>query len=156
MNIWIYFSQGSALLDITSGGNMSDYFRTTYKFMDLSPHVLIPMHGRVNMWPKHMLCGYLKNRRNRESTILKAIKGGGKTLFDIVAYTYADVDSNLWLPAASNVRLHVDHLAQQDKFPKVALVYLSSLIFACPILHTLFFMSYFAFLYVYAFVLCKL
>ncbi|CAA2979210.1 uncharacterized protein LOC111390456 [Olea europaea subsp. europaea] len=87
--------QGSALLDITSGGNMSDYFRTTYKFMDLSPHVLIPMHGRVNMWPKHMLCGYLKNRRNRESTILKAIKGGGKTLFDIVAYTYADVDRNL-------------------------------------------------------------
>ncbi|XP_022871264.1 uncharacterized protein LOC111390445 [Olea europaea var. sylvestris] len=76
------------------------------------------MHGRVNMWPKHILCGYLKNRRNRESTILKAIKGGGKSLFDIVAYTYADVDSNLWLPAASNVRLHVDHLAQQDKFPK--------------------------------------
>ncbi|CAI9761966.1 unnamed protein product [Fraxinus pennsylvanica] len=110
--------QGSALLDITSGGNMSDYFRTTYKFMDLSPHVLIPMHGRVNMWPKHMLCGYLKNRRNRESTILKSIKGGGKTLFDIVAYTYADVDRSLWLPAASNVRLHVDHLAQQDKLPK--------------------------------------
>ena len=37
-----------------------DYFDTTYKFMELSPHVLIPMHGRVNMWPKHMLCGYLK------------------------------------------------------------------------------------------------
>ncbi|KAL2509675.1 Metallo-hydrolase/oxidoreductase superfamily protein [Forsythia ovata] len=110
--------QGSALLDITSGGNMSEYFRTTYKFMELSPHVLIPMHGRVNMWPKHMLCGYLKNRRNRESTILKAIEGGGKTLFDIVAYTYADVDRSLWLPAASNVRLHVDHLAQKDKLPK--------------------------------------
>ncbi|KAL6529215.1 hypothetical protein OROGR_014838 [Orobanche gracilis] len=110
--------QGSALLDITSGGNMNDYFRTTYKFMELSPHVLIPMHGRVNMWPKHMLCGYLKNRRNRESTILKAIEDGAKTLFDIVAYTYADVDRNLWIPAASNVQLHVDHLAQQNKLPK--------------------------------------
>ncbi|KAI3467064.1 hypothetical protein Pfo_023727 [Paulownia fortunei] len=110
--------QGSALLDITSGGNMSDYFRTTYKFMDLSPHVLIPMHGRVNMWPKHMLCGYLKNRRNRESTILKAIEDGAKTLFDIVAYTYADVDRSLWIHAASNVRLHVDHLALQNKLPQ--------------------------------------
>ncbi|KAL6573722.1 hypothetical protein OROHE_002181 [Orobanche hederae] len=110
--------QGSALLDITSGGNMNDYFRTTYKFMELSPHVLIPMHGRVNMWPKHMLCGYLKNRRNRESTILKSIEDGAKTLFDIVAYTYADVDRNLWIPAASNVQLHVDHLAQQNKLPK--------------------------------------
>ncbi|KAL0430163.1 UNVERIFIED_CONTAM: Hydroxyacylglutathione hydrolase [Sesamum radiatum] len=110
--------QGSALLDITSGGNMSDYFHTTYKFMELSPHVLIPMHGRVNMWPKHMLCGYLKNRRNREATILKAIQEGAKTLFDVVAYTYAEVDRSLWIHAASNVRLHVDHLALQNKLPE--------------------------------------
>ncbi|CAI9096154.1 OLC1v1032237C1 [Oldenlandia corymbosa var. corymbosa] len=110
--------QGSALLDSTSGGNMSDYFRTTYHFMDLSPHNLIPMHGRINIWPKHMLCSYLKNRRARESTILKAIEGGAKTLFDIVSFTYAEVDRSLWFHAASNVKLHVDHLVQQDKLPK--------------------------------------
>ncbi|PHT33394.1 hypothetical protein CQW23_25194 [Capsicum baccatum] len=109
--------QGSALLDGASGGNMKDYFETTYKFIELSPHALIPMHGRTNIWPKHMLCGYLKNRRQRESTILKAIENGAKTLFDIVAYTYADVDRSLWFYASSNVKLHVDHLAQQDKLP---------------------------------------
>lgn len=109
--------QGSAFLDINSGGNMSDYFQTTYKFMDMSPNALISMHGRVNLWPKHMLCGYLKNRRSRESTILKAIEAGSKTLFDIVAYTYADVDRSLWVIAASNVRLHVEHLAHQNKLP---------------------------------------
>ncbi|XAR72330.1 Hydroxyacylglutathione hydrolase [Bertholletia excelsa] len=111
--------QGSAVLDITSGGNMHDYFQTTYKFMEISPHTLIPMHGRPNLWPKHMLCSYLKNRRSRESTILKAIENGAQTLFDIVAYTYADVDRRLWIPAASNVRLHVDHLAQQDRLPRI-------------------------------------
>ncbi|XP_059653946.1 uncharacterized protein LOC132300745 isoform X3 [Cornus florida] len=110
--------QGSAILDITSGGNMTEYFQTTYKFMELSPHALIPMHGRVNLWPKHMLCGYLKNRRGRESSILKAIENGAKTLFDIVAHTYSDVDRSFWIPAASNVRLHVDHLAQEKKLPK--------------------------------------
>ncbi|PSR91143.1 Endoribonuclease [Actinidia chinensis var. chinensis] len=110
--------QGSAVLDISSGGNMHDYFETTYKFLEISPHVLISMHGRLNMWPKHMLCAYLKNRRDRESTILKAIENGAKTLFDIVAYTYANVDCSLWIYAASNVRLHVDHLAHQDKLPK--------------------------------------
>nr|GMD24885.1 uncharacterized protein LOC109156878 isoform X1 [Ipomoea batatas] len=110
--------QGSAILDINSGGNMADYFQTTYKFLELSPHALIPMHGRVNMWPKHMLCGYLRNRRNRESTILKAIENGAKTLFDVVAYTYRDVNPSFWMHASSNVRLHVDHLAQQDKLPK--------------------------------------
>ncbi|EPS73051.1 hypothetical protein M569_01707, partial [Genlisea aurea] len=109
---------GSAVLDITGGGNMSDYFRTTYKFMELSPHILIPMHGRVNMWPKHMLCGYLQNRRNRESTILKAIESGARTLFDIVAYTYAGIDRSLWIHASSNVRLHVEHLALQNKLPE--------------------------------------
>lgn len=110
--------QGSALLDITAGGNMDDYFQSTYKFMEISPHVLIPMHGRLNMWPKHMLCGYLKNRRNREATILKAIEQGAKTLYDIVSYTYAGIDRNLWIHAASNVRLHVDHLSLQNKLPE--------------------------------------
>ncbi|RYR37140.1 hypothetical protein Ahy_A09g042070 isoform C [Arachis hypogaea] len=110
--------QGSAVLDITSGGNMTEYFQTTYEFLNLSPHVLISMHGRINLWPKQMLCGYLKNRRNREANILKAIEGGAKTLFDIVAYVYADVDRRAWIAASSNVRLHVDHLAQQHKLPK--------------------------------------
>ncbi|XP_044489878.1 uncharacterized protein LOC123214182 isoform X2 [Mangifera indica] len=110
--------QGSAVLDITSGGNMTEYFHSTYKFLDLSPHALIPMHGRVNLWPKHMLCGYLKNRRSREASILKAIESGAETLFDIVSEVYAEVDQSFWVPAGSNVRLHVDHLAQQNKLPK--------------------------------------
>ncbi|PKI45854.1 hypothetical protein CRG98_033752 [Punica granatum] len=38
--------QGSAFLDLYSGASMADYFKTTYKFMELSPHALIPMHGR--------------------------------------------------------------------------------------------------------------
>ncbi|KAJ7943134.1 Metallo-beta-lactamase superfamily protein [Quillaja saponaria] len=110
--------QGSSVLDITSGGNMTDYFQSTYKFLDLSPHAIIPMHGRVNLWPKQMLCGYLKNRRSREASILKAIEDGARTLFDIVANVYSEVDRSFWIPAASNVRLHVDHLAKQHKLPK--------------------------------------
>ncbi|XP_010551253.1 PREDICTED: uncharacterized protein LOC104821921 isoform X2 [Tarenaya hassleriana] len=110
--------QGSAALDITSGGNMTEYFQSTYKFLELSPHVLIPMHGRINLWPKHMLCEYLKNRRSREESILKAIEGGARTLFDIVARVYAGVDRKLWLPAASNVRLHIDHLARENRLPE--------------------------------------
>ncbi|CAI0454573.1 unnamed protein product [Linum tenue] len=110
--------QGSAVLDITSGGNMTDYFHSTYKFIDLSPNILIPMHGRVNLWPKNMLCGYLKNRRSREASILKAIEMGSKTLIDIVAKVYSGVDRAFWIPAASNVRLHVAHLAEQGKLPE--------------------------------------
>ncbi|XP_047164643.1 uncharacterized protein LOC124834078 isoform X1 [Vigna umbellata] len=110
--------KGSAVLDARAGGNMSEYFQTTYNFLELSPHALIPMHGRVNVWPKQMLCGYLKNRRSREANILKAIEGGAKTLFDIVEYVYSDVHRGAWIAASANVRLHVDHLAQQHKLPK--------------------------------------
>ncbi|KAJ6889675.1 hypothetical protein NC651_023426 [Populus alba x Populus x berolinensis] len=99
-------------------------------FIELAPHVLIPMHGRVNLWPKRMLCGYLKNRRSRELSILEAIENGAKTLIDIVANIYSEVDRSLWLPASSNVRLHVEHLAQQNKLPKgVVAVYVHSLCF---------------------------
>lgn len=110
--------EGSAVLDASSGGNMTEYFQTTYKFMELSPHVLIPIHGRVNLWPKHMLCGYLKNRRRRESDILRAIENGGKTLYDLVSSVYSEVDRKVWYYAGSNVRLHVEHLAQQEKLPE--------------------------------------
>ncbi|URE17085.1 Metallo-beta-lactamase superfamily, partial [Musa troglodytarum] len=110
--------QGSAVLDVRAGGNLKDYFQTTYRFLDLSPHVLIPMHGRINLWPKQMLCGYLKHRRDRELSILNAIENGSKTLFDIISKSYADVDIKFWLPASSNVRIHVDHLAYQEKLPK--------------------------------------
>ncbi|CAI0553178.1 unnamed protein product [Linum tenue] len=114
--------QGSAVLDSTSGGNMTEYFHSTYKFIDLSPNILIPMHGRVNLWPKNMLCGYLKNRRSREASILEAIETGSKTLIDIVAKVYSGVDRAFWALAASNVRLHVAHLAEQGKLPEVLLV----------------------------------
>ncbi|XP_038719858.1 uncharacterized protein LOC120012485 isoform X4 [Tripterygium wilfordii] len=58
------------------------------------------------------------NRRSREASILKAIENGAQTLFEIVADVYSNVDRSFWIPAASNVRLHMDHLAQQDKLPK--------------------------------------
>lgn len=66
-----------------------------------------------------VLFSIFRNRRKRESTILQAIEDGAKTLFDIVKHTYADVDRSLWIHAASNVRLHVDHLAVQNKLPQV-------------------------------------
>jgi len=60
-----------------------------------------------------------RNRRDRESSILKAIEEGRTTLFDIVATVYMNVDRGLWFAAASNVKLHVEHLAQQNRLPKV-------------------------------------
>ncbi|KAH9306208.1 hypothetical protein KI387_010612, partial [Taxus chinensis] len=109
--------QGSAVLDATSGGNMKDYLETTHKFLELSPHSIIPMHGRPNLWPTNLLCGYVKHRKQREAKVLKAIEGGARTLYEVVSKAYTDVHHNMWIGAASNVKLHVEHLAYQQKLP---------------------------------------
>lgn len=64
----------------------------------------------------HFVC---RNRRSREEAILRAIEEGAKTLYDIVANVYSGVDRSLWVLASWNVRVHVEHLAQLDKLPKV-------------------------------------
>lgn len=69
-----------------------------------------------------------RHRRDRESSILKAIENGAETLFDIVSKIYADVDTKIWIFASSNVRLHVDYLAYQDKLPKVHLLHIHACI----------------------------
>ena len=65
-----------------------------------------------------------RNRRSREANIVKVIEGGAKSLFDIIVYVYSDVDRRAWIAASSNVRLHVDHLAQQHKLPKAMTILL--------------------------------
>ncbi|KAG6550914.1 hypothetical protein Mapa_007529 [Marchantia paleacea] len=110
--------QGSSLLDPTSGGNLQDYLLTTRRLLDLGPHYLVPMHGRPNLWPAHMLCGYIKHREAREAKILKAIQGGARTAYEITSTAYADTPASLWPQALKNVILHVEHLNDNQKLPK--------------------------------------
>lgn len=109
--------QGSSVLDARSGGNMKAYLETTHQFLELSPHIIIPMHGRPSLWPKKLLCGYIKHRKERETKVLKAIESGAATLYEIVSKAYTDVLPVMWVGAASNVKLHVEHLAYQQKLP---------------------------------------
>lgn len=66
-----------------------------------------------------------RNRRSREESILKATENGAQTLYDIVSNVYSGVDRSYWLAASSNVRLHIDNLAVQNKLPKVKALLLS-------------------------------
>lgn len=62
---------------------------------------------------------FSRNRRSREESILKATENGAQTLYDIVSNVYSGVGRSFWLAASSNVRLHIDNLAVQNKLPKV-------------------------------------
>lgn len=71
---------------------------------------------------------FSRNRRTREESILKATEDGAQTLFDIVANVYSSVDRKFWWAASSNVRLHIDNLAVENKLPEVKLSFLSKCI----------------------------
>lgn len=109
--------QGSSVLDATAGGNLKDYFETTHQLLELCSHIIIPMHGQPNLWPTNLLCGYVKHRKQREAKVLKAVEDGARTLYEVVSKAYADVNYTMWIAAASNVKLHVEHLAYQKKLP---------------------------------------
>lgn len=87
-------------------------------------HEIKNLQKDVNLQKLRFFLSIFRNRISRENSILKAIENGAHTLFDIVANVYSDVDRRFWIPAASNVRLHVDHLTQQNKLPKVIFVML--------------------------------
>ena len=66
---------------------------------------------------------FYRHRRSREESILKATEDGAQTLFDIVSNVYSKVDRSFWLAAASNVRLHIDNLAVENKLPEVIILF---------------------------------
>ncbi|KAH7446184.1 hypothetical protein KP509_01G043600 [Ceratopteris richardii] len=110
--------QGSSRLDATSGGNMKDYLATTRTFIRLAPRVIIPMHGKMNLWPLEMLKGYIRHREDREAKILSCINQGAHTAFEIVSQAYADAPPAVWPAALSNAILHVDHLKECKQLPE--------------------------------------
>lgn len=66
---------------------------------------------------------FSRNRRSREKSILKATVDGAQTLYDIVAKVYSSVDRKFWWAASSNVRLHIEKLAVENKLPEVKLFF---------------------------------
>ncbi|KAJ7553494.1 hypothetical protein O6H91_06G100300 [Diphasiastrum complanatum] len=109
--------EGSSFLDADSGGNMQEYLCTTRQFIELRPHFIVPMHGRPNFWPIHLLKGYIRHREARELKILKAIENGARTAYEIVSEAYKETPATAWPAALHNVKLHVEHLNQSNSLP---------------------------------------
>lgn len=87
--------------------------------LDVLASKLCQFYKMMSYWALKYIFFFFRNRRSREISILKAIENGAHTLFEILAKVYSEVDRCFWIPASYNVRLHVEHLARQDKLPKV-------------------------------------
>ena len=94
-------------------GNMARYFASLRLLLERDDEVLLPAHGPGRANPKPLIRGYLAHRRMREQAILNRLKSGDRTIAEIVAAIYADLDPQLRGAAALSVSAHLEHLAEQ-------------------------------------------
>ncbi len=96
-------------------GDMGQYFASLRKLLDRDDDIYLPSHGPARRDPLPLVRGYLAHRRMREAAILSRVAQGARTVPEIVAQIYADVDPRLHGAAALSTRAHLDHLVEQEK-----------------------------------------
>lgn len=104
-------------------GDMGQYFASLRKLLERDDHVYHPGHGPSKRDPLPLVRGYLAHRRMREEAIRARVQQGARSVDEIVASIYADVDPKLHGAAALSTTAHLDHLVEQGKLRKVDGIY---------------------------------
>jgi glyoxylase-like metal-dependent hydrolase (beta-lactamase superfamily II) len=104
-------------------GDMGQYFASLRKLLDRDDHVYHPGHGPSKRDPLPLVRGYLAHRRMREEAIRARVAQGARSVGEIVASIYAEVDPRLHGAAALSTTAHLDHLLEQGKLRRVDGIY---------------------------------
>ncbi len=112
---------------IAGDGNLADYLGSLGKLRRLADaadeagnaglSVLLPGHGPVLDNPVATLDYYLSHRAERLAEIRASLASGDRTIPEIVATVYLDVDKSLWPFAEWSVRAQLDYLATSGELP---------------------------------------
>jgi glyoxylase-like metal-dependent hydrolase (beta-lactamase superfamily II) len=100
----------SVMIHTSKGGDLAQYMQSLERLRGLSPHLLLPAHGRRVENPDALLSGYLEHRRLRERQVLSALRAGHQTVETIAESIYHGLDSVLMAAAHENVRAHLGKL----------------------------------------------
>jgi glyoxylase-like metal-dependent hydrolase (beta-lactamase superfamily II) len=106
---------------IGTDGNLADYLDSLHRLRDLAEQTnlqaLLPGHGPLLPDAAGTLDYYLTHRAERLTEIQAALAAGDRTLAEIVARVYADVDRALWPFAEWSVRAQLDYLRAKGELP---------------------------------------
>jgi hypothetical protein len=93
-------------------GNLGDYLRTLGQLRTRPGGLALPLpgHGAMLADPLGTLDYYLSHRAERLDQVRSALAAGAKTLAEIVAMIYTDVDPSVWPAAEWSVRAQLDYL----------------------------------------------
>ena len=116
-------SRGSLSFSVSRAGDgsLADYLRSLELLRALADEarlqVLLPGHGPLLADPAGALDYYLARRRERLAEVTAALAAGDRSLAQIVARVYADVDRSLWPFAEWSVRAQLEYLAATGGLP---------------------------------------
>lgn len=106
---------------IGSDGSLGDYLdsigRLHVLIEDTSMAALLPGHGPLLTDPAGTLEYYLAHREQRLAEVTDALAAGDRSLAEIVARVYVDVDRALWPFAEWSVRAQLEYLGTRGELP---------------------------------------
>lgn len=96
-------------------GSMSDYMASLEKLMQRDDRMLLPGHGGPVLRPKNFIRGLKAHRKMRERAIIERLAAGDRTIAQIVAAIYRDLDPRLKGAAALSVLAHLEELVARGR-----------------------------------------
>jgi glyoxylase-like metal-dependent hydrolase (beta-lactamase superfamily II) len=106
---------------IGTDGSLGDYLGSLRRLQALaeetSLQALLPGHGPLLTDPAGTLDYYLTHRAQRLAEVQGALAAGDRSLAEIVARVYADVDQALWPFAEWSVRAQLEYLQTRGDLP---------------------------------------
>jgi glyoxylase-like metal-dependent hydrolase (beta-lactamase superfamily II) len=106
---------------IAQDGSLADYLGSLDRLRALADEArlgaLLPGHGPMLADPVGVLDFYIAHRRERLAEVTAALAAGDRSVPEIVARVYADVDRGLWPFAEWSVRAQLAYLAARDGVP---------------------------------------
>lgn len=119
----VCFFGGGALFsgDHVMGGStviiddLTDYLASLHRVRALGAEIIYPGHGPRIDDPARLIDEYISHRLEREQQILSSLADGARTVGEVVAEVYFDVDSSLHPAAALSVHAHLVKLAAEGR-----------------------------------------
>lgn len=99
----------------TDGGSMALYLETLERLLNLKADRICPGHGPAIDDPQTKLREYLEHRLEREREIMEAVRGGARTVEQVVERVYTDTPRALWPAAGMSVLSHLLKLERERR-----------------------------------------
>ena len=106
---------GSTSVIPAGDGDLADYMASLRRLQGLDIRRIYSAHGPVIEDGPGRIAEYIEHRMVRERQILQALGDGLRTIPDMVARIYADVDVKLHKVAAGSVESHLKKLARDGR-----------------------------------------